>query len=302
MNTKLKHLLGLFSLVVLTFFSSCSKEEDDVIPEDVIPTITATQDASYTTSDFEVGEQIVVTANITASEGIQIFQVLQDGVDITTDFDTSILPASADTTYEQAFTFTVAGAAGDTGSIEFRVKDADDTDFTSASYPYTVVAQGLGGGGGVFPLLRTKATVSLGAENASEGSYFASSTGTVFLSGQSEANQSTIDITFGVGASGGASLISPDHRSEVSLNETTAATTTTFSTSTLTSIDAVTSSDIENNISSSDVTSKFVNVSSGSVYTFVNAAGAKGYVKVNSITGSGMARVAEIDVLVQIVQ
>ena len=144
--------------------------------------------------------------------------------------------------------------------------------------------------------------MSLGSEgNTTLGSYLASSTGTVYKSEDAEANQATIDITFGVGNTGGPSLISPDARQAAGLNQTAAPRTTFFKAedSGPTDLGTVKAIDVENNISAS--TTKNVQITQGSVYSFVQSGstGKKGYILIKTLSGTGTNRTAEIEFVVQ---
>ncbi|HAS40967.1 MAG TPA: hypothetical protein DCS93_10825 [Microscillaceae bacterium] len=298
-----KSLTKFFSLIALAgvvFFSSCGSSDDATTPN--APTISVSETGN---GSYENGDQIAYTITATVPGGVKIvnFTKTVDGTESAATGITGVNPG--DTTIAGTVNIPVAEDAGKTVTITVNVTDNSDQT-ASATATYTVVAAGQGGGGSA-PLLRGTATVSLGSEGATAGSYLASSKGTagVFLSSQAQANQADIDITFGVGNTGGPSLISPDQRTSVGLNAgspaMTAARTTYFKAeangpTTLSTVKAI---DVENNITAT--TTKNLMISAGSVYSFVQAGdtGKKGYILVKSISGSGTNRTAEIEFVVQ---
>lgn len=302
----------LLGLVVLAF-TSCEETTDILAPSSSF-TVSVDEDATYTTNNFEVGEVVKVSVDITADDGITIFgidKVVNGGAAQALTLNTT--PAPGATNFSADYDITVTEAVGSSVQIIVKATAGNGNTFTTDTYTYNVVAQGQGGGGGVFPLLRSQITVGLGAQGSTLGSYLNTSTGTVYLSSEvnslSNAEKAAIDITFGVLAAadgGGPTIISPDARTSftVPFNNPMGdqASTTTFKTDALTDIDAVTSSDVENDVDHTSGSAAFIGISSGSVYSFINEAGAKGYFKVTSITGSGDARVANLDVLVQTIQ
>ncbi len=302
--------LLLLSLVGFIFFS-CT--EDGVLEPSSTFTVNVDESAIYSTNDFEVGEMVSISVNITAEDGITIFgidKVVNGGAaqSITTDFQN--LPSPGATSFEATYAIPVNEAVGDRVQVIVKATAGSSSTFTSSSYTYDVVAQGLGGGGGVFPLLRSQVTVALGSQgNATTGSYLNTSNGTVYLNTEVEnlndAQKAAIDITFGVLNSTTPTIISPDARQGLTFNNPmgASASTTTFRTqSTVTNLDNVTSSGVENDIDHSTGAVSNTSISNNGVYSFVNEAGAKGYFKVTSITGSGNSQVATLDVLVQTIQ
>ncbi len=326
MNNLKQILLHVLFLAMVAGFSSCSSEDDPapVTTPDVDDpvTVSITPDASYTTNRFEVGDTISISVEVTAPDTIQIYgvqRVINGGA--ATDVVVTPNPATNATTFSATYSFPVTEAVDDSVTLIFRAKDDDTNTFTTANYVYRVAAQGQGGGGGAFPLLRSKVTVSLGAQASSTGSYLNTALGATGVFTNTEAGaltaneQQAIDITFGVTdannmAATGANatkpvLISPGARDGANFNNPLGAnaTNTSFLAETLTSLDNVTSAAVENNIDGSDGSRTAIQeIAQGSVYSFVNAAGAKGYVLVSSITGIQDNRVAQMEVLVQIIQ
>lgn len=298
-----KSLTKFFSLIALAgvvFLSSCGSSEDAVTPN--APTVTV---ALQGNGSLEVGDVATYAVTAAIPGGFKA-----GSTSITVGSGTATpgqLPTGAinagDTTASFNLTFTVPSTAAVGDMIKFSVTVIDNSDqsTTSSEATFTVVAAGQGGGGTV-PLLRGTATVSLGSEgNTTLGSYLASSTATVYKSADATANQATIDITFGVGTTGGPSLISPDARQAAGLNQTNAPRTTFFKAeaSGPTDLGTVKAIDVENNISAS--TTKNVQITQGSVYSFVQSGstGKKGYILIKTLSGTGTNRTAEIEFVVQ---
>ena len=140
--------------------------------------------------------------------------------------------------------------------------------------------------GSAYGLINTWTNILLGAQSNANGSYFASSTGTVFTSSTAPANVSIIDIAYTV-LSGTESLVSPSIT-------TISGNITSFVASTVTAaqFNAMTNDSILTSISNASATS--IGITSGGVYAFVNSAGKKGLVNVTAlVTGtSGTATIA----------
>ena len=292
-----KSLTNFFSLIALAgvvFFSSCGSSDDATTPSQ--PTISVSESGN---GSYESGDQIAYTITAAVPGGVKIinFTKTVDGTEGAATGITGVNPG--DTAVSGTVSIPVSEDSGKTVTITLNVIDNCDQT-ASATATYTVVAAGQGGGGSV-PLLSGSATVSLGAEGASLGSYLATSKGTsgVFLSSQAEANQADIDITFGVGNTGGPSLISPDARTASGLNQTSAPRITFFKAESITSITGVKAIDVENNIAAT--TNKTMGITANTVYSFVQdgSTGKKGYILVKSISGTGNARTAEIEFVVQ---
>lgn len=132
----------------------------------------------------------------------------------------------------------------------------------------------------------------LGAQSASAGSYFASSTGMVYTGGQFEANKSIIDITYAqTGPAGSVTdkIISSAARSGEELNAGIGGLAVYYSSSSLT-YDDVTVSDIEGLEKS---TSQVITIEEGKTYEFVTENGSKGVFYVNSISNPGSSLPAD---------
>lgn len=327
------YCLQLLAIVGVASLTSCGGS-DTVTPVGT-PTIKTENGATYTTKKFEKGEVVKVKVTAEIPGGAQIFQVWRKvGTGAATDVSSTYsaqFPASGATTYTKTFDITVAETFNTTTPAEnnvvftFRVRNSSMTagTFIEATYSYEVVAQGQGGGGGVAPLLRASATVTLGAQGSSTPSYAISvalTTGTsngLYSTSQvqtlSASAKKSIDLTFGVlNASGNAatgadatapSLISPSVRktkgfTDVFDNDVNAS-VTTFKATSLTSLSAVTATNVNNNIDHSSGTSSAVTIEQNKVYSFVNAQGKKGYILIKTLTGTQDTRDAQIDVLVQ---
>ncbi|WP_299460751.1 hypothetical protein [uncultured Microscilla sp.] len=307
-----KSLTKLFSLIAIAsviFFSSCKKSEDATV---TAPTATLADASTATNPSYEKGDKITYKLTAAIPGGFKAGSGKKTVGGVDAPFTLSGLNAG-DTAISANFTIDVTEDAGTEVTISVTLIDDSDQNVT-ATAKYTVAATGQGGGGSV-PLLRGKVTVKLGDINSAEGSYLASSTGTVYKSAQAKANQSVIDITFGTGGTNSttqfkdkAIIVSPDQRAAEALNTGNPAMDaprTTFfkeETSGPTDLGSVTALNVENNIAKS--TSKVVEIAAGKTYSFVQdgTTGKKGYIRVISITGSGSPafdRVAEIEFVVQ---
>jgi hypothetical protein len=304
-------LNSFFKLILLStiVFVLASCENTDILAPNAL-TVNVDESATYITNDFEKGEMVSITVNVNAPDGITIFGIdkkVNGGAAQALTLANS--PAPNATSFTATYEIPVTENVGESVEIIIKATQGGGNTFTSSSYIYDVVAQGQGGGGGVFPLLRSQVTVALGSQgNTTTGSYLNTATGTVYLSegvtALTDAQKAAIDITFGVTTGGSPTIISPDAREGLTFNNPMGiqASTTTFKTSALTSIDGVTSSGVENNVNHTSGATATQAITANSVYSYINEAGAKGYFEVVSITGVGDARVATLDVLVQNVQ
>jgi hypothetical protein len=301
MTKSLTKLFTLIAVAGVVFFSSCKKSEDATV---AAPTATLADNSTATNPSYEKGDQITykLTASIPGGFKAGSGKKTVDGTD--TPFNLTGINAG-DSTISATFTVDVTEEAGKEVTVSVTLIDNSDQNVT-AEAKYTVAAVGQGGGGAA-PLLSGTATVSLGSESATLGSYLATSKGTsgVFKSSEAQANQADIDVTFGVGTLGQPQLISPDARVSAGLNAGNPAMTATRTTyfkaeaNGPTDLTAVTALNVENNITAS--TGKTVQIAEGKTYSFVHdgATGKKGYIYVKSITGSGTNRTAEITFVVQ---
>lgn len=300
MTKSLTKLFTLIAVASVVFFSSCKKSEDATV---AAPTATLADNNTATNPTYEKGDKITykLTASIPGGFKAGSGKKTVDGAE--TPFNLTGINAG-DSTISATFTVDVTEEAGKEVTVSVTLIDNSDQNVT-AEAKYTVAAVGQGGGGA--PLLRGTATVSLGSEGATLGSYLASAKGEngVFKSSEAQANQADIDITFGVGTLGQPQLISPDARVGAGLNAGNPAMTATRTTyfkaeaSGPTDLTTVTALNVENNVTVS--TSKTVQIAEKKTYSFVQdgASGKKGYIYVESITGSNTNRTAKIVFVVQ---
>lgn len=311
MKKSLTKIFTLIALAGVVFFSSCGSKDDATTPSTPTLTLKDAGDGKY-----EVGDKATYALTATIPGGFKAasFTKTVGGVESAATQLSASNIAAGDTIIPKAGTTVnlvvdVTEKVGDQVTIKVTIIDNSDQN-TEATASYTVVAVGQGGGGAA-PLLRGKATVILGSESVSstKGSYLATSKGTngVFKSSEARANQADIDITFGIGNTGGPSLISPDQRTSVNLNAgnpaMTAARTTFFKAeaSGPTDLGTVTALNVENNISAS--TAKNVQIAANKTYSFVQqgTTGKKGYIRVLKITtlAGTNNQEAEIEFVVQ---
>ncbi len=333
-------MVGITSLTNCGTSDTVTPAAPSTITVQADPTANYVLGAGATNLKFEKGEKIKIKVKASVPGGIQIFTIRRKvgttpipapnelGLDVTTAYTSQGLPGAGATSYEKTFEITVAETFNATAAenkvvFTFEIKNSQATTFTRGTFTYEVVAQGQGGGGGLAPLLRTSVTVGLGSQSATQGSYYASSVASingVYTSMQATAlpaaAKQLVDITFGVGDATGTAqllaaathniLLSPDERANQGFNGVplgTDARATTFKTSALTTLSAVTSTTV-NDLDHSTGTTKFVAfINTGTpVFSFKNFQGAKGFIRIASVTGTGDMRVANIEVLVQQLQ
>lgn len=211
-----------------------------------------------------------------------------------------------DTTIQDTLYFLSAKGAfvGEPYKINVDVTDNEEQR-AEASTSLVLATRGQGGGGAV-PLLRGITTINLEAEGSTtSNNYLASATGTIYNSTDAKANQAMIDITFGVGNTGGPSLISPDQRTVVGLNignpvmDTPRTTFFKEEPTGPTNLGNVSAHDVATDISIS--TTKNVRISTDRTYSFVQSgsAGKKGYIRVTNISGAGTNQTVTFKYVVQ---
>ncbi|MGD1842503.1 MAG: hypothetical protein ACFB0B_16665 [Thermonemataceae bacterium] len=303
----MKKIYSLFSLVLLFSSFLMTSCDDDSDPSLLVARIDNTLDAG----NFDEGDLVPFTIVANADGRIDeiLVQKVVDGVPEQI-FDKSN-GFERDTEFTTDLVYQVEETSGSV-TIRLRVTDRSDN-VQEAEYTFTVGETagggGSGGGGGEAPLLRSTVTVDMGTEGASLGSYLATGSGTVYTSSQAQSNRSTIDVTVGVGNTGGPSLISPAERKGeadfyggVDLNfgsptpdPQTGLISTFFSQENDLDTDDATADEVDG-VSPSSST---IRMSPGNVYSFQNTNGKKGLIKVTDLQGSGTNYTVTLDVVVQ---
>ena len=271
--------------VSLFCLASCSSKDDVKPPEPTVTVSIINGDGNFERNDLIT---YVIRASIPGGLKQGSSGVIQpSGIGSNTPFPSDVVLRGDTAIHDTMFLIVANGAAMGTHRLFVNITDESNQNVISNTN-YTIVPTGQGGGGTV-PFLSGVATVDLGSEtNATLGSYLASSTGTVYLSSNAEANQATINLTFGIGNTGGPALISPDARASVGLNETSAPRTTFFKLETNgpTDLSKVTAINVENKITASS--NKILQIMEGNTYSFVQdgATGKKGYIRITSLNNT----------------
>ena len=297
MTKSLTKLFTLIAVASVVFFSSCKKSEDATV---AAPTATLTDANTAANPSYEKGDQITYTLTATIPGGYKAGSGKKtvDGTD--TPFNLTG-PSAGDTTITANFTIDVTEEAGKEVTVSITIIDANDANVT-AEAKYTVAAVGQGGGGAA-PLLSGSATLQLGTQGASAGSYLSTATngstiGEVFGSSTAQANVSKIDIFAGATASDGSSVAASGSSAVTSFISPSNVTTgnswtgitggraTKFAASSLTDLN-VTALSVENNVSTTTGATA-IGIAQGKVYSFVTADGKKGYILIEKITDNGV--------------
>lgn len=297
MKKSLTKFLSLIAVAGAVFFSSCSTTEDAASV--LAPTITI---ADAGNGNYENGDNITYTITAAIPGGLKILNFTKT-VDGTEGAATGVNgPAAGDTAVAGTVTIPVTEDEGKTVTITVNVIDNNDQT-ASATATYTVVGAGQGGGGAI-PLVQGSATLSLGTQGASAGSYLSTATngstvGEVFGATDAQTNVAKIDIFFGATTSAGGvtagsgsgaitSMLSPSEVTDVnSWTGITGGRVTSFAAASGVTDLNVSAINVENNISTTGGSSA-VAITQGSVYSFVTADGKKGYILIEKITDNGV--------------
>ncbi|OJJ21453.1 hypothetical protein BKI52_12965 [marine bacterium AO1-C] len=302
MNKKLPYFSIFVILISVVFLTSCVSNDNAKPPAPTVEITIINGDGNFERSDLIT---YVIKASLPGGFKQGSSGVIQpSGVGSNTPFPADVALRGDTTILDTMFLILARGAAMGTHRLFVDITDESNQNVSSET-SYTVVPTGQGGGGTV-PLLRGKATVDLGTEgNNMWSSYLASINGTVYQSGDVKANQANIDITFGVGNTGGPSLISPDQRSIVGLtagNPVMDAPRTTFfklEENGPTDLNLVRAIEVANDITASS--NKNIQITANTTYSFVQGgtSGKKGYIRVLNLSGSGTDYTAQIEFIVQ---
>lgn len=297
MKKSLTKLFTLIAIASVVFFSSCKKSEDAVTP--TAPTATL---APGTSTAYEKGDTISYTltaaipGKFKAGSAAKVISGTETALSGTT------LASAGDTAISATIKIPVTEDAGTAVTVKVTLIDDSDQNVT-AEATYTVAAVGLGGGG-VAPLLKGSATLQLGTQGASLGSYLStalngSTLGTVYKSSEAAANVAKIDLFFGATASDGSAVATAGSGAVTSMLSPSVVTSgnswtglangraTKIAASSLTDL-SVTALSVENNVSTSTGATA-VGITQGKVYSFVTADGKKGYILIEKITDSGLS-------------
>lgn len=285
--------IKLFALLLLagaTVFTSCKKDD----PETAAPSITFANSVSSFEIDYSTMANpyvISIIPSVTAEAEIDAFTVSKKDaggnstpITVTGDF-------KGKTSFTETFNISLDSAGNFPYQIIFYVTDKEAR---SQEKIYTItkkVAQNPTGN----PIHSYSAKL-LGAQDASAGSFFASSNGTIYSQSQAAANAAIIDITYGV-ISSTPKIMALTQRGTNGFTAVSGGQNVYYKLSTITvaQFDAMTNDLGFANITAS--TDQTITVAQSNVYEFVNAT-KKGLFKVSNIV-AGNAGSITIDVKVQ---
>lgn len=273
---KVKFLTLIASIATLGFFTtSCSPTEDTA------PVITPSANSTISGSTIYEGDVVFLEYTITSENKLASVEITDQTSKTIKAFTISDSPLYA---------CEITGLTAGTYTLNVVAIDKKDLKSTS-SITITVVAA---------PALKTWDNVILGAQSATEGSYFDIATGNVLGQTAAETTGTTVSYSYAsIGATTPvATLIAPNVRiSEGDLSKTSAGaekcyfkkSTLTFATATKTDVAALT-------VSATDA--QKITVAKGDVIEFLTASGKKGLISVVDLT-DGVSGKIIIDVKVQ---
>ncbi len=285
----------MMALAVTTSLFSCNKDEEAKLA----PTVTLKSDAGYVLADkqlnfgdtFKIGATLV--SNDSKLKSVSL-SVSYDGA-VATTIETKTLT-------EKTATYDYTGATRTKeGTEKYTLTLTDDNgEIATKSFTLTVKAP-------ASPINKYTATLLGGQSNTTLGSYYATSTNTVYTQSTAPANSVAIDFIYYFGSSNKATLASP---SDVTVNGTsgnlslatilTTKNTTNFANSglTATQFDAINNEGDITSIIPNSPTTLSNNLAVGNVILFKTDAGKFGLIKVSALTPNADGQIT-IDVKVQ---
>lgn len=280
---KLNYLFVLLAAFGAFMFTSC---EDDST-EDPITITAGTIPASVS-----VGDSVVFNISIVSQEKIETIEVRKG----TADYD-GVLDVD-NTAHVYKFKYIAVEAdAGETLQFSVIVTDKKENEkIFDFSFEVT---------GGLI----TYSAVLMGDfENASLGSFYATSTNQVLTQANAKANAAIVDFVYYHGVTNGPTIAAPDETGARSIynnvttgiQEWSVANETTFKSITETQYNAVITSGDAIALASGATNPKADSLGAGKCFAFLTAAGKSGVVKVTEVTGSPNSNgTIEIDVKVE---
>lgn len=284
-------LFGLMFLAGALLFSSCKKDE-----ETAAPTISTSGASSIdlTVAQIAAGERIVFNINFTAAAEVETFSIKEDksGTANATsvydaantdfsgktedvyNFDKTFVAADFDdgtNTYNKiVYTFTVSDKQGRAIDIKYTVNVVEEGGFGAFS-SYTTVLMG-------------------GQDNPTLGSFYSSSSNTVYLSAAAKTNAANVDFCYFYGVTNLATLCAPANADAATVFDSSTNGVATWSVRNATKFVASTI-DFANLSETTDVSgvafgteTKANSLAVGDVVAFQTVAGKLGFVKVTVIT------------------
>jgi len=297
---KVNFIVLLIAAVGITFMSSCNKDEDYAAPtisfdsgnsseldfsssDSSKVSFQATVSAEAEIESFTITEKITQTTGGTSSSAYDA--TTTSGFKGETDknyyFDKWFYATDFITNEKYEYVFEVTDKEGQTYSITYTVTEQTTNNQPGAINTYTV---------------------TLGSYNATQGSSFASSNGTVYTWSDATANSQLIDFVYFYGNTNNATIAAPDDAAAADVfnfSNWSTKNPTRFGL-----VTGVTFSDITDDTEivaneSAATTSKVNNLSVGDVVEFKTASGKYGMFVVSAINGTDSSGTIDITVKVQ---
>lgn len=276
--------LVLYAFAVVTAFglmTSCSK--DEVTPDG--PSISFLNNVS-TDSAKETDTAYTFVANIEAAgklKEIKLFDVSDANSE--TQLGTTITKFDSDTKHTLIYSIDLAGKTGD---VKVKISVTDKNDLTNSSTFVLTTYEAPKGNA-----ISTYSAKLVGAQYATEGSFYATTTGTVYKANDAKTNASLVDLVYYYGGSTNKAtigspkddLITNAHSATSGFTSWSVYNDTKFTATTMsaTDFDAITD-DLKMAAVTSLSDTHQNNLTEGTVFAFKTAAGKIGFVKVKSIT------------------
>ena len=278
---KLSYLLGLF-LVAGMLFSSCSKDETEE-PQDLTPTISFKGDAGYTSADVTINEGddilvgVIALENSTSGKNLTNFKmVLTSNNTPQTLVDSTFNESSFTADYSISF-----DNAGET-RLSATITDKDGKS-KEVAFNITVNA--------IQPTVVTYEDIKLGSWNDVDyGSFYATTTNTVYFKADATNNQAAIDFAFFKGATTQNSIGAPASSNVQTIFDIGNWTTFNETKIEMATIDAAEFDAIGVIYAFPDLTENTLevnNLEAGNVLLFETVNGKKGYIKINNFDQKG---------------
>ena len=271
---KVNYFLSIIAIVAIALnFTSC----DPTTTENKAPEITVTP----TSVEAVVGDTVLFTVKISADGELKTLSAVIDPYATFPDttFDSGVHTA------EIGYYYVVPGsaAAGTSHKITWTITDKDD--LTSTTTGTIDIISGAGN-------INTYTAVLLGADqNADAGSFYATSTNTVYTVAEAYTNQDNVDFIYYYGSTNEASIAAPNDVDVAVFNvyglaNWTTKNATTFKTTSVTTSNFDAMTDDATIVTEADGSSATAvnQLTQGNVFAFVTEAGKKGLVKVGTIT------------------
>lgn len=277
-------LFGLGVIASLSTLTSC-KKEDVAIASPTVTFLNGVKD--YTAKESDTAFTFVADVEAAGEiSSIKIFEVATDGAENQKE---SITKFDSDTKHSVKYTVNLAEVVT---SKKFKITVTDKKDVTTSAV-FTITAYTKPAGA----IAEYKATL-LGSQYAKEGSFFSTTTGSVYTVATSAASSSLIDLiyyysgdgTVGQSTSGNGATIGGADDTNIlgvykGISNWTTKNATRFTSSSIsaTEFDALTD-DSKIAVISDFTETKKIGLTEGNVFAFKTVAGKKGLVKITKLT------------------